>query len=67
MCGRHDKRALDHSPDSWHEMMFWTVVKEISFKAIFIFYSGGHFVQRSRTIYAILLECIIRNIYVKLI
>ena len=36
-----NKRALDHSP----EMMFWTVVKKISFKAIFIFNSSGHFVH----------------------
>ena len=31
-------------------MMFWPLVKEISFKDISIFSSGGQFVQPSRTV-----------------
>ena len=37
-----------------------------TFEDISIFSSGGHFVQRSRTVCAILVEGIMRNISVKL-
>ena len=42
------------------------VVVEISFKDIFISSSGYHFIQRSRMVYAMLVEGIMRNISVKL-
>ena len=38
----------------------------MSFKDIFIWSSGGPFVQRSGTICAISVKCILRNSYVKL-
>ena len=41
--------------------MFGPVVQEISFKDICIFSSGGNFVQRSRTVQAILVEDFIRS------
>ena len=40
------------------------VVREMLFKDISIFSSGGHFVRRSRRVFAILLEIILRNISV---
>ena len=40
--------------------------KKMTFKGFSIFSSGGHFVQRSRTILAILVEGHLRNISVKL-
>ena len=41
------------------------VVKEMSLKGISIFTSGGHFIQQSRMICAILVEGIIRTISAK--
>ena len=35
----------------------------MSFKFVSFFNSGGHFVQQSKTIHAILIEGILRNIY----
>ena len=40
------------------------VVREMLFKDISIFSSGGHFVRQSRRVFAILLEIILRNISV---
>ena len=49
-------------------MIFGPVVeKEIFFKDIPIFSFGDHFVQKSRTVCAILVEGNMRNISVKLI
>ena len=42
------------------------VKEEKSFKGFSIFSSGGHFVQRSRTVSAILVDSHLRNIPVKL-
>ena len=43
-------------------MMTWPVVKEVLLEDIFIFSSGGHFVQQSRMVGAIVVENIIMNI-----
>ena len=61
--GQEGPRALDRSPESWH--MFWPVAKEISFKAISMFHSGGHVVKLIKTFWSNLLECIMWNISVK--
>ena len=45
---------------------FALVVQEMLLKDISIFSSGGHFVQQSITVCAILVEGIMRNISVKL-
>ena len=41
---------------------FWPVVNEMSFKDISIYSSDGHFVQWSKTVCAIMVEGIMRNI-----
>ena len=45
--------------------LIWTSVKML-FKDIFVFSSGGHFVQCSITVYVIFVEGITLNISVKL-
>ena len=47
-------------------MMTRSVVKEVLLEDIFIFSLGGHFVQRSKMVGAILVENIMMNISVKL-
>ena len=46
--------------------MFGPVVKKMLFKDIAIFSSGGHFVQRSRTVCAVLVEGIMWNSSMKM-
>ena len=50
----------------WNYFEFGPVVQEMSFKRFLIYSSGRPCVQQSRTIYAILVEGIMRDIHVKL-
>ena len=47
--------------------VIWPLAYEMSFKSLSVFSSGGHFVQQSGTILAILVEGHSRNISVKLV
>ena len=57
-----------------HEEQFCEIILKLdqwfrqrcSLKIFLIYSSGGHFIQQSRTFYAILVEGIMRNISVKL-
>ena len=58
--------ALDCSPETWHTRRGLFDVWLKSFNDIFIFSIGAHFVQLSRTIRAVSVEGITRNISVKI-
>ena len=60
---KNQQKIAHPSPGTWGDDALGLVVK-MSFNDISIFSSGGHFVQPSLTVWAILGECILRNISV---